>query len=250
MVHKQEGAKTIPLHSQIERTLAQEIRSGVWTAGGILPAEPDLARRFSVSRMTVRQALAALTDQGLLIRQRGRATRIAVEPIAQPLGRFYAFAYEMERLGRDHSTRVERVGLVRPSVAAREAFALDGDAPVAQTTLVRLVGAEPVMIETVTVRANLLPLLERPDIAERPVYDLLDENGVTVTRATERIHPISLTARQAQLLDASPRSPAFLVQRTSYARETPVELRESVVRGDRYCFVADLRRDQMVRATA
>jgi GntR family transcriptional regulator len=68
-----------------------------------------------------------------------------------------------------------------------------------------------------------------------------------VTRAIERIHPIALTARNAQLLDASPRSPAFLVQRTSYARETPVELRESVVRGDRYCFVAELRRDQIAR---
>jgi GntR family transcriptional regulator len=199
--------------------------------------------------MTVRQALAALTEQGLLIRQRGRATRIAIEPIAQSLGRFYAFAYEMERLGRDHSSRIEQVGLIRPSAVAREAFALDGDASVAQGTLVRLIGAEPVMIETVTFRAHLLPLLERPDVVQRPLYDILDEIGVTVTRATERIRPIALTARQAQLLDTSPRSPAFLVLRTSYARETPVELRESVVRGDRYCFVADLRRDQIARVS-
>jgi GntR family transcriptional regulator len=250
MVLKQETGKPVPLHSQIERTLAEEIRSGVLPPGGTLPAEPDLARRFGVSRMTVRQALGALAEQGLLIRQRGRATRIAVAPIAQSLGRFYAFAYEMERLGRDHSTRVERVGLVRPSAAAREILGLAGDTPVAQCILVRLIGAEPVMIETVTFRAHLLPLLERPDVVERPIYDLLDETGVTVTRATERIRPISLTARQAQLLDATPRSPAFLVLRTSYARDTPVELRESVVRGDRYCFVAELRRDQMTRATA
>jgi GntR family transcriptional regulator len=93
-------------------------------------------------------------------------------------------------------------------------------------------------------------MLERPDVTERPLYDILDEIGVTVTRATERIKPIALTARHAQLLDVSPRSPAFLVQRTSYARELPVELRESVVRGDRYCFVADLRRDQIAGATA
>src|SRR4051812_26300422 len=194
MVQKQENGKAVPLHSQIERTLAQEIRAGVWSPGGTLPAEPDLARRFGVSRMTVRQALGALSEQGLLIRQRGRATRIAVEPIAQSLGRFYAFASEMERLGRDHSSRVEHVGLARPSAAMREAFALAGDSTVAQGTLVRLIGAEPVMVETVTFRAHLLPLLERPDIADRPVYDLLDELGVIVTRATERIRPIVLTA--------------------------------------------------------
>lgn len=250
MVHKQEGSKTVPLHSQIERTIAQEIRAGIWQPGGTLPAEPELARRFRVSRMTVRQALGALTDQGLLIRQRGRATRIAIEPVAQSLGRFYAFASEMERLGRDHSTRVERVGMVRPSAAAREAFGLTSDEPAAQGTLVRLIGAEPVMVETVTFRAPLLAILERPDVTERSLYDILDEIGVTVTRATERIRPIALTARHAQLLDAPPRSPAFLVVRTSYARETPIELRETVVRGDRYCFVADLRRDQIFEKTA
>jgi GntR family transcriptional regulator len=250
MVTKQENGKAVPLHSQIERTLAQEIRSGILSPGGTLPAEPDLARRFGVSRMTVRQALAALTEQGLLIRQRGRATKIAVEPIAQSLGRFYAFAYEMERLGRDHSTKVERVGLVRPSATAREAFAIEGDTQVAQGTLIRLIGAEPVMVETVTFRAHLLPLLERPELSERPIYDLLDEAGATVTRAIERIRPIALTARQAQLLDVPARSPAFLVLRTSYMRDTPVEFRESVVRGDRYCFVAELRRDQIARSSA
>jgi GntR family transcriptional regulator len=250
MAHKPVGSKTIPLHSQIERTLAQEIDSGVWQPGGTLPAEPELARRFGVSRMTVRQALGALTERGLLIRQRGRATRIAIEPIVQSLGRFYSFAYEMDRLGRDHSTRVERVGLVRPSPAAREIFGLTGNAPVAQGTLVRFLGAEPVMVETVTFRAPLLAMLERPDLVERPLYDILDEIGVIVTRATERIKPVALSARHARLLDVTPRSPAFLVQRTSYARETPVELRESVVRGDCFCIVADLRRDQMARATA
>jgi GntR family transcriptional regulator len=250
MDHKQENNKTIPLHSQIERTIAREIQTGVWQPGGTLPAEPDLARRFGVSRMTVRQALGALTDQGLIIRQRGRATRIAIEPIRQSLGRFYSFAYEMERLGRDHSTRIERAGLVRPSAAAREIFALAGNATVAQAMLVRFLGADPVMVETVTFRAPLLSMLERPDVTKRPLYDILDELGVRVTRATERIKPIAMTARHAQLLGAPPRSPAFLVQRTSYARETPVELRESVVRGDRYCIVADLRRDQIAEATA
>lgn len=245
MAQKIEGNRSIPLHSRIEQVLAHEIRSGILPAGGTLPAEIELARRFGVSRMTVRQALGSLAEQGLLIRQRGRATRIAVEPIVQSLGRFYAFAYEMDRLGRDHSSQIVDVGLVRPVPVARQAFDLRDGEEVAQITLVRLLGSEPLMVETASFRADLLALLERPSVAERPLYDLLDEIGMRVTRAVERIRPVVLAASQARLLDAPARLPAFLVQRTSYVRDEAVEVRESIVRGDRYCFVAELRRDQI-----
>ena len=245
MAETREKPRVIPRHSQITQELGREIRSGVWPAGGTLPAEPELARRFEVSRMTMRQALGTLAEQGLLIRQRGRPTQIAYEPFVQPLGRFYSFAYEVERTGRDHGTRVIERGLVRPTALIREAFGLEHGAQVAQLSLLRLLGDEPLLIETISFRAPLLALVERPEVTERPIYDLLDEAGVVVTRASERIWPIALAPAQARLLDAPARSPAFLVRRTSFARETAIEVRESVVRGDRYYFIAELRRDQL-----
>ncbi len=117
-------------------------------------------------------------------------------------------------------------------------------------TLLRLLGGDPIMLETAAFRPACLAVLQREEIAERAIYDLLDEAGIAVTRATDRIRPIVLNAAQARLLDAPARSPAFLVERTSYVRDAPVELRESVVRGDRYCFVAELRRDQIADTIA
>ncbi len=241
---EQGEGKAIPLHRQIERTLAEEIRTGHWPVGGALPSEPELARRFKVSRMTVRQALGDLADHGLLIKQRGRATRVASESIAQPLGRFYAFTQEMERLGCDHSSLLVRVGLASPSSTVSAALVLAAGEAVAQITLLRLLGTEPLMIETASFRATALTLLQSPQVTKRSLYSLLDEAGLKVTRATQRIRPIALTATQARLLGVRARLPAFLVQRTSYMRDMPVELRESVVRGDRYSFVAELRREE------
>lgn len=240
-----EKVRAIPRHSQIAQELGTEIRSGIWPVGGTLPAEPELARRFDVSRMTVRQALGTLAEQGLLIRQRGRPTRIAYEPFVQPLGRFYSFAYEVERQGQVHSSRVLERGLTRPTALLREAFGMGNGEQVAQLSLLRLLGDEPLMIETINFRATLLPLIDRSDVTERAIYDILDEAGVVVTRASERIWPIALTSAQARLLAAPARSSAFLVRRTSYVRDVAVEVRESVVRGDRYYFVAELRRDQI-----
>jgi len=102
----------IPLHYQIRQALAAAIRRGEWLPGAPIPSEPQLSARLGVSRMTVRQAIGELVAQGLLVRQRGRATRVAMLPVEQSLGRFYAFAYEMDRLGLEHTSRIERVGLV------------------------------------------------------------------------------------------------------------------------------------------
>lgn len=52
--------------------LLQTIRLGIVAPGEALPAERDLAARFSVSRDTVREAIRSLADAGYLVRRRGR----------------------------------------------------------------------------------------------------------------------------------------------------------------------------------
>ena len=63
-------------YKEVERTLRQEIAAGLWRPGDRLPAEYDLARRFNVSYLTMRQALATLVDEGALLRVRGKGTFI------------------------------------------------------------------------------------------------------------------------------------------------------------------------------
>jgi len=63
-----------PLHTQVATRLRQEVRQGVYHTGQRLPAEVDLARQLGVSRGTVRQALTALLNEGLLNTIPGRGT--------------------------------------------------------------------------------------------------------------------------------------------------------------------------------
>ena len=63
-----------PLYLQIARTLKQEILSGVYVVGSLLPTEDDLCARFSVSRYTVREALRLLREDGLVSSRKGAGT--------------------------------------------------------------------------------------------------------------------------------------------------------------------------------
>ena len=69
-------------YREIERALLQEIEAGHWQAGDRLPGEHDLARRFDVAYMTVRQAVTNLVDGGILLRVRGKGTFIVDQTAA------------------------------------------------------------------------------------------------------------------------------------------------------------------------
>ena len=68
-----------PLYVQIARILKDEIVSGVYPVGSLLPTEDSLCERFSVSRYTVRGALRMLRDDGLVSSRRGAGT-IVIPP--------------------------------------------------------------------------------------------------------------------------------------------------------------------------
>jgi GntR family transcriptional regulator len=70
-------ASPVPLYFQLVRALREEIVSGRWRPGDRLASEPDLGKHFNVSRTVVRQALARLEDEGLLLREKGRGTFVS-----------------------------------------------------------------------------------------------------------------------------------------------------------------------------
>lgn len=70
------GRSGTPLYVQVARTLKDEIISGIYPVGTLLPTEDGLCERFSVSRYTVREALRLLRDDGLVSSRQGAGTLV------------------------------------------------------------------------------------------------------------------------------------------------------------------------------
>jgi GntR family transcriptional regulator len=73
---------SVPLYYQLVGVVKRCMSAGLLQTGDMLPSEAELCKVYNVSRSTVRQALGALEDEGLVIRQRGRGTFVA-EPKVQ-----------------------------------------------------------------------------------------------------------------------------------------------------------------------
>ena len=103
----------VPLYYQLQEIIRSRIESGEWPQGQQVPPEAELCREFSVSRGTVRQALADLVREGLLHRRRGKGSFVARPKITQDLlssGGFSAHAQEV--LGSELGTRLISVQVI------------------------------------------------------------------------------------------------------------------------------------------
>ena len=81
-----ERGKGIAAWRQIENRLRDEITGGVLAAGQRIETETELSHRFSVNRHTVRRALSALAEQGLLSIEQGRGTFVRDQVVDYPIG--------------------------------------------------------------------------------------------------------------------------------------------------------------------
>lgn len=77
------AAHPLPLYAQLAELLRHRISRGDWKEGDRLPSHELLTREFAVARVTVRQAITMLEDDGLVRSQQGRGTFVTARPGAE-----------------------------------------------------------------------------------------------------------------------------------------------------------------------
>ncbi len=106
----------------IYASLRAEIAQGAWPPGARLPSEAALATRFDVNRHTVRRALQALAEEGLVHARRGAGVFVRAAPLRYPIGQRTRFRQNLLSAGRTPSRKL--LGLTRQSATQAEARAL------------------------------------------------------------------------------------------------------------------------------
>jgi GntR family transcriptional regulator len=219
-------------YREIERFLRSQVEGA--RPGAPLPSEAELCERFSVSRMTVRQALQELTNDGLVERRRGQGTFVAHRPVHRRPGVFLSFTEEMNRRGMQASSRLLNAGMDDP----RRSEALDlGLAPgsqVLRVVRVRLADGVPVALEDAALVPELGGVLEE-DLAVGSLHSALERRGVVATRATGTITARLARASETALLDLAPQSALLVELRILFDQEGRVfERTETRYAADRY----------------
>jgi GntR family phosphonate transport system transcriptional regulator len=147
----------VALWRRIADELEQSIAQGVFQAGTKLPAETEIAERFGVNRHTVRRAIAALAERGLVCAERGSGTYIEADRIAYPIRRRTRFSEIIGGAGHAVGGRLVASSIEKADSEIAKRLKLKSAAPVIRMERVRQADGVPIVASTTWLPADRFP---------------------------------------------------------------------------------------------
>jgi len=221
-LNKTEG---VALYVQVRETLRDQIKTGILELGQKLPSEDELAAQFGVSRMTARQGIADLTDEGLVYRRRGIGTFVAQFHVERDHNKLTDFFETARAEGFEAEIKLLSREVVPAKLMIANELALQENEPVIRIQTLRLANDVPVTIYDEYVPYKLRHELLTEDLQSRTAWQILEQSGLVIRRAVQKIEARVADEQIARLLNVEVDSPILFKNRIIYADDgTPVEV--------------------------
>jgi len=233
----------LPIYYQIKQTIKGWIVNKEFGPGNKIPSENELADRFNVSRLTVRQAISQLIQEGFLNSRRGEGTFVTsnedlINSFSLETTGFMdeLFSTQLSKVTTKWATLSK---MVAPKPVKEKLQLEIGDEEVVQIKRVRLLRGRPF-----TYTINYLPVeigarVNEKDLYRRRLLEILERDlKVEFTEAVQTIEASFADQEVAEKLEVASGSPILFVEKIMYSKQhKPIELFQSSYRGDLFKFI-------------
>ena len=190
----------------LRHSLAQELRTrilaGEWRPGDRMPSEPELARRRTVSRSSMRAAITMLEEDGVVSRKHGSGTYVTHRPaLPHDLGRNFGVSSLIRSTGMTPGTEEESSGTEPAPAAVAAALGVPEGEPVSALRRVRTANGRRVVDVADWCRVEHIAPEDLPGISEGSIYAALADRGLAVDHGVADLTPRNADGELARRLD-------------------------------------------------
>ena len=223
----------IPAYFQLKNIILKKIQSGEYPAGSLIPSERDLGENFSISRMTVRQALNQLVLEGVLNREKGRGTFVSRSKLEQK--NIMSFSEAVRQKGLTPGAKVIFFKKEEAPDDVRDALDLKPGEKVYILKRLRLASGTPVGIEEDFIPERYCPQLERYELTSSLYRLIKEEYSYTIANVDNVVEAGKPTKDEKELLQITGSIPLLRVTSVNFT-DTGVKLihERSAYRSDEY----------------
>ncbi|MDQ0223387.1 GntR family transcriptional regulator [Streptococcus moroccensis] len=177
----------LPAYIQIHNQIKDEIDQGIWKIGQRLPSERDFADHFEVSRMTLRQAVTLLVEEGVLERKVGSGTYVASTRIQEKMRGTTSFTEIIRSQGKHPSSQVISYIESKPNKKEQAHLELRPTETVIRMERVRYADEVPVVYEVAVVPKKFIARFAKEDITQH-FFKTLTEHGFKIGKSQQTIY--------------------------------------------------------------
>lgn len=225
----------LPLHTRIREELRQQITRGHLAPRQRLDSEAQLMRRYGVSRITVRQALQTLEQQGLIVKVAGKGSFVAPQPPTQDLNRLQGLAEALSPQGRQIRNQLLAIRTEPSGEPVAQALGLATGDSVLHLRRLRLVDGQALSVDCSWLPVAIGARVARADLQWRDVLAVLSQDlGLALGHAEVTLAAVSATPVLAEELGVATGHPLLRLERTTHTLGgEPVEHELRYCRTDR-----------------
>lgn len=236
--------KGTPRHLQISQWLRSRIESGDFKPEEKLPSENELARKFDVSRVTIRRALQSLESEELIYRCQGLGSFVSDTRTPHNLIRLTDFNEDMNNAGLEASSEVRAFQTVDAPAWLAEILDAETGTKVIQIDRLRLGDGEPVAFDSTWLPVLYGQLLTQEKLRSSTIYRILEEEyDIPILRGTYRFSAEAADETLSGHLQIPLNTPLFLIDRNSFTLGgKPVYFQKRYYRTDKVSYEMTLER--------
>jgi GntR family mannosyl-D-glycerate transport/metabolism transcriptional repressor len=190
-----------PLYRQIANKIREHINNGEYTYGEAIPSEIKLSKKYGVSRVTVRQAIDTLVQEGLLYKVQGSGTYVKKAKIEHDIYTVQGFTEEMRRLNKEPVNKILEFKMEEPDDKIKQILHLQSGVMAFFVTRLRYVDEIPVVLEKTYLPVSLFPDLSY-EIMLSSKYEYIEKKkGLKIKESFQEIIPLLPDQEIKQLLE-------------------------------------------------
>ena len=238
----------VPRYFQLKEIMRGKIRDGEWKPGDLIPSERELSEQYKISRMTARQAITELVNEGLFYREQGKGTFVSRHKITQQLIRLTGFTEDIKARGQRPGTKVLSARMSPADEDTAERLHIKPGQIVFRLQRLRLADSQPLAIELSHISFEGCEKLLEEDLEKNSLYRILEtQYGMPLMEAEQELEAGLMGEEEAKLLKLPVGSPALFTRRVTYTdRDQPLEYAKSVYCGNKYVFYTNMKREQLI----
>lgn len=230
-----------PLYIRIYELILKDIQNGLYQVNDKLPSERKLCEIYSVSRITIREALNHLEKEQYIKRIHGKGSFVLGSQYMQFLDNLYNFKDEIEKSGDKASTQMIGIELKKSTPYIQEKMNLKSFQYVYELKRLRLANGIPLIYEVSYLPLKYCEGIDKFDFNYVSLYETLDKYyNIQITDAYETLTASKLSQDCAQLLNNKVDESCMYIERFSYYGDEVIEYKQSVVSGYKYKYTAKL----------
>ncbi|MBY0146423.1 GntR family transcriptional regulator [Neobacillus niacini] len=230
------------MYLQLREIIRTKIEDGEFPPGTAIPTENELAKTYGINRLTVRNGITALVNEGLLKRIQGKGVYVLGEKREQDLETLEGFSEMVRKKNADPSSHILTKSLRTAGHKYGRIFNINPADQIFYIKRVNYIDKEPYSLEEIYIPQYVVPELEDIDLTVFSIYEIYDFYNIGISYSQQTLDLTQLDQSDARFLDVDSSTPLLLFTNISYSKtEEVIEYSRSCTRPDKANYKVNFR---------